>query len=136
MVHERQGVPRLTAYVVMSDAADSPSAAELRGMLVARLPRYMIPQRIVIVDEIPLTTNGKLDEAALAAIDVGRRRTRSNPNRRPPTEAALAELLSEMLHNSANRRRTPTSCSWAWTASWRCPSCRRLAGAASRCAPG
>ena len=50
-------------------------------MLVARLPRYMVPQRIVIVDDIPLTANGKLDEAALAAIDsaaadgVGRNRT-------------------------------------------------------------
>ena len=38
-------------------------------MLNSRLPRYMIPQRIVIVDEIPLTPNGKLDEAALAAAD-------------------------------------------------------------------
>ena len=68
LVHQRQGVPRLTAYVAATDAAGrQPSAAELRGMLGSRLPRYMVPQRIVIVDEIPLTPNGKLDEAALAA---------------------------------------------------------------------
>ncbi len=34
-------------------------------MLRSRLPRYMVPQRIVGVGEIPLTPNGKLDEAAL-----------------------------------------------------------------------
>ncbi len=65
VVHERHGVPRLVAYV----AAENSTVNELRSMLVARLPRYMVPQRIVIVDDIPLTPNGKLDETALAAID-------------------------------------------------------------------
>ncbi|MDT7739824.1 MAG: mycobactin peptide synthetase MbtF, partial [Mycobacterium sp.] len=50
-VHERQGVPRLTAYVAVTDSSGrSPSVPELRRMLVARLPRYMVPQRIVVVD--------------------------------------------------------------------------------------
>lgn len=89
-------VARLTAYVVMSDAAPHPpSAAELRGALGARLPRYMIPQRIVTVDEIPLTVNGKLDEAALSAFDAAEVSAGAEPE--TPTEAALAELLSELL---------------------------------------
>ncbi|HXS84167.1 MAG TPA: amino acid adenylation domain-containing protein, partial [Mycobacterium sp.] len=66
VVREHQGVPRLIAYVALEDSS---TVNELRRMLVARLPRYMVPQRIVIVDEIPLTPNGKLDEAALVAID-------------------------------------------------------------------
>ena len=69
VVHERHGVPRLIAYVALEDSIARPPANELRRMLVARLPRYMVPQRIVIVDDIPLTPNGKLDEVALAAID-------------------------------------------------------------------
>lgn len=59
LVRHRDGAPRLTAYVATHRAApDTPSPAELRGMLSARLPRYMVPQRIIMVDEIPLTPNG------------------------------------------------------------------------------
>lgn len=100
LVRRPQGIARLTAYVVISDAAPRPpSPAELRGMLGSRLPRYMIPQRIVTVDEIPLTVNGKLDEAALSAFDpaeAGDGEAGADPE--TPTEAALAELLSELLH--------------------------------------
>jgi mycobactin peptide synthetase MbtF len=97
LVRQRQGAARLTAYVVMSDAAaPAPSAAELRGMLGSRLPRYMIPHRIVTVDEIPLTTNGKLDEVALSAFDAAEATVESEPE--TATETALAELLSELLH--------------------------------------
>ncbi|BBZ70869.1 non-ribosomal peptide synthetase [Mycobacterium paraseoulense] len=98
VLRRRHGVARLTAYVVISGAAPRPpSATELRGMLGSRLPRYMIPQRIVAVDEIPLTANGKLDEAALSALDDGEA---ASAEARPetPTEIALAELLSELLH--------------------------------------
>ncbi|MGB7110239.1 MAG: amino acid adenylation domain-containing protein [Mycobacterium sp.] len=96
-VHERHGVPRLTAYVAVGD---SPSALELRRMLVARLPRYMIPQRIVIVDDIPLTPNGKLDEAALAVTDVAAWTDSGRTEPETATEAVLTELLIEILHVS------------------------------------
>lgn len=98
LVRRDGGVARLTAYVVVADAAPRPpSASELRGMLGSRLPRYMIPQRIVTVDEIPLTVNGKLDEAALSAFDAAEAApAETDPS--TPTEAALAELLSEILH--------------------------------------
>ncbi|OCB41004.1 non-ribosomal peptide synthetase [Mycobacterium malmoense] len=97
LLRRHGGVARLTAYVVASAAAPRPpSAAELRGMLGSRLPRYMIPQRIVAVDDIPLTVNGKLDEAALSAFDAPEAvSAESQPE--TPTEAALAEVLSELL---------------------------------------
>ena len=95
VVHERHGVPRLTAYVAVSD---SPSVLELRRMLAARLPRYMVPQRIVIVDDIPLTSNGKLDEAALAAIDSATAAESGGAEPETATESALIEVLSEILH--------------------------------------
>lgn len=86
--------PRLTAYAAVTDGAAGPAAAELRATLGERLPHYMVPQRIVVVDEIPLTPNGKLDETALARLD-------STPDAgsepETATETALAELLSDIL---------------------------------------
>jgi mycobactin peptide synthetase MbtF len=86
--------PRLTAYI----AADSvPDIAELRAMLSKRLPRYMVPHHIVVLDEVPLTTHGKVDEAALAL----REHTSDVPVAQPetPTEVALAELMAEILES-------------------------------------
>ena len=97
LARQRQGVPRLTAYVAATHASGQhPTAAELRGMLSSRLPRYMIPQRIVMVDEIPLTPNGKLDEIALAAADsADTGSVESEPE--TATESTLAELLAVIL---------------------------------------
>ena len=97
LVRHRDGAPRLTGYVATHEAApDTPSPAELRGMLSARLPRYMVPQRIIMVDEIPLTPNGKLDETALAAVD-NAEAVDGAATPQTGTESALAELIAELL---------------------------------------
>ncbi|ORB83495.1 non-ribosomal peptide synthetase [Mycobacterium kansasii] len=93
VVREHRGGPRLTACAATANGSD-PSEAELRAMLGERLPRYMVPQRIIVVDEIPLTANGKLDEAALPDVDADTTTT-STPE--TPTESALAGLLTELL---------------------------------------
>lgn len=98
LVHRRLGVPRLTAYVATAGApGQGPSPAELRGALGARLPRYMVPQRIVLLDELPLTANGKLDNSALAAVDTADAAHSASSEPETPTESALTELLSELL---------------------------------------
>ncbi len=97
VVREHQGVPRLIAYVALEDSS---SVNELRRMLVARLPRYMVPQRIVIVDEIPLTPNGKLDEATLVAIDSTALTESGGIEPESETESGLVEVLTEILHLS------------------------------------
>jgi thioesterase domain-containing protein/acyl carrier protein len=51
------------AYVV--PAAASPTAAELRAFLSARLPDYMLPAAYVMLPALPLTANGKIDRKAL-----------------------------------------------------------------------
>ena len=59
---DRPGDPRLVAYVTGS--AD-PAAA--RAALVDRLPAYMVPAAVVVIEALPLTVNGKLDKRALPA---------------------------------------------------------------------
>jgi len=56
---------RLVAWVVARHPADPPSAAELRGWLRARVPGYMIPAAFVVIPELPLSPNGKIDRPRL-----------------------------------------------------------------------
>ncbi|MEB4212375.1 non-ribosomal peptide synthetase, partial [Mycobacterium sp. 94-17] len=61
---DRPGEKRLVGYI--TGAAD-PIAA--REALVERLPGYMVPTAIVVLDALPLTANNKLDTRALPAPD-------------------------------------------------------------------
>jgi mycobactin peptide synthetase MbtF len=84
--------PRLAAYV--AGGVNPPAVAELRSMLIDRLPRYLVPHYIVVLDELPLTPHGKIDENALAANDVA-----EGPATPPetPNEMALAEAFTDVL---------------------------------------
>jgi amino acid adenylation domain-containing protein len=57
------GERRLVAYVVPD--GDAPTLGELREALGRRLPAYMLPAALVVLDAIPLTPNGKVDRRAL-----------------------------------------------------------------------
>ncbi len=65
----REGDRRLVAYLAPRGDAIA-SAAELRAWLAPRLPGYMIPSAFVTVGALPLTEHGKVDRAALLALDV------------------------------------------------------------------
>ncbi|MBU7592684.1 non-ribosomal peptide synthetase [Metabacillus halosaccharovorans] len=56
------GRKQLTAYIVSTEDMD-PSV--IKASLSSSLPAYMIPVHIISVDEIPLTTNGKIDASKL-----------------------------------------------------------------------
>ncbi|HEX4960999.1 MAG TPA: amino acid adenylation domain-containing protein [Thermoanaerobaculia bacterium] len=54
----------LAAYVVL-DGAGTMDGTELRRHLRERLPEYMVPPAIVILESLPLSRNGKVDRLAL-----------------------------------------------------------------------
>src|SRR6201991_3511076 len=59
---DRPGDKRLVGYV--TGTADP---AEIRNALAERLPAYMIPAAVVVLEALPVTVNGKLDTRALPA---------------------------------------------------------------------
>ncbi len=56
----------VTAVVVPSDPADPVSLAELRDWAKAHLPAHCAPRRVVLVDDLPRSSLGKLRRADLA----------------------------------------------------------------------
>ncbi|MFC0435368.1 non-ribosomal peptide synthetase [Kutzneria buriramensis] len=59
----RTGVDQLAAYLIPERPDPDPVA--LRAHLAEQLPPYMLPQSYTVIDEIPLTPNGKVDRDAL-----------------------------------------------------------------------
>jgi len=90
------GLPRLLAYVVAAEGT-SPSSSELRELLSSRLPEYMLPAAIVMLAQLPLTANGKLDRNALPEPDAGAQHPAGHVEPRTETEGALAQVWSQVL---------------------------------------
>ncbi|MEV0116682.1 amino acid adenylation domain-containing protein [Streptomyces sp. NPDC050844] len=63
---DRPGDQRLVGYVT-ADGAGAPDPEALRTRLARTLPDYMVPGAIVVLDDFPLSPNGKLDRRALPA---------------------------------------------------------------------
>ncbi|HEV2374803.1 MAG TPA: amino acid adenylation domain-containing protein [Streptosporangiaceae bacterium] len=93
------GQRRLVAYVTAAPgAAGGPPMSRLREWVAERLPDYLVPSEFVLLDELPMTANGKADRRALpepAAV-------RPQPAQgfvaaSSPGEQALARIWCEVL---------------------------------------
>ncbi len=86
---------QLVAYLVAQHDATI-NAGELTDHLSAEVPDYMIPTAFVVLDVIPLTSNGKVDRRALPAPETsGTSRDYVPPS--TPTEQTLAEIWAQVL---------------------------------------
>lgn len=95
------GEHRLVAFVVAS-ADRAVSTLALRSRLAESLPRYTVPTSIVVLAELPLTANGKLDRAELQH-RTSRERPEVNASfRQPetPEEVAMAVLWCDLMELS------------------------------------
>ena len=91
---DRPGDKRLVGYITESTTGTVDPAAA-RAALAERLPAYMIPAAVVVIDALPLTPNGKLDTRALPAPEY-----RDADRYRAPTDAVeeiLAGIYAQVL---------------------------------------
>ncbi|MFJ1455403.1 amino acid adenylation domain-containing protein [Nocardia sp. N2S4-5] len=84
---------RMVAYVVPAQGHSVDTAA-VSAHLSELLPSYMVPAAYVILDELPLTANGKVDRRALPAPDFGPREYRPP---RSDVERAVAAVFADVL---------------------------------------
>jgi len=84
------GKKRLVAY--LKAGGETISKQQLRKVLRLLLPGAMIPQHFVVLSDLPLTSNGKVDRDALSRIDLG-----LEPFISPGTPATPAEIQMKSL---------------------------------------
>ena len=83
---------RLMAYLTGARRTDS----EIRAALRARVSRSVLPQGFLWLDALPVTAAGKIDEQALAQMQVAEQATGSEPPR-TRQETALCQICGEVL---------------------------------------
>ncbi|QDQ10095.1 amino acid adenylation domain-containing protein [Streptomyces spectabilis] len=88
------GGRRLVGYVVPSAAAGV-DPQTVREHCAERLPPYMVPAAVLTLGALPVTRNGKVDQAALPAPDFAERVTGGRP--RTAAEETLSRLFAEVL---------------------------------------
>lgn len=98
MVREDQpGNKRLVAYVVTRSETTMQSA-EMREVLSATLPHYMVPSLIVFLPEMPLTVNGKVNVDALPDPSLHDVMDSGYTEPRNATEKALCQIWADILN--------------------------------------
>ena len=94
---DSQGNKQLVAYVV-TQQGETTDAPTLRAFLKERLPEYMVPSLVMLLDEMPLTPSGKIDRRALPEPDKSARAVvQAFVAPRTAVEAVVAKVWSEIL---------------------------------------
>ncbi|MDX2679231.1 non-ribosomal peptide synthetase [Streptomyces sp. NY05-11A] len=89
---------QLAAYVVGQEGRPRPEPAELLDQLGRRLPSYLVPSFVTVLDQLPLTGNGKLDRKALEALGPSHDVTQpSYTAPRNDTEKTLVAIWASVL---------------------------------------
>ncbi|MFM9377482.1 amino acid adenylation domain-containing protein [Gordonia sp. VNK21] len=103
-VKSRAGLPeQLVGYVVGAESSDGgegadgdgPDPAQVKAAAATKVPDYMVPDVVMVLDRLPLNVNGKLDRRALPEPVVAGRAEYVAPEGR--TEELLAGIVCEVL---------------------------------------
>ncbi len=96
MTDDRSGEKQLVGYVRPDLDGPEVDAAELRRHLAQRMPAYMVPAHLIVVDVFALNTSGKIDKKALPAPDEsGEAAAYVAPS--TPAETTLAAIYADLL---------------------------------------
>jgi amino acid adenylation domain-containing protein len=101
---DARGETTLSAFVVDKQAgyavshSDRPTAQKLSEFLAAQLPGYMVPPVITLLENMPLTRNGKIDRAVLMEmLTAARGQAASKVAPRSATEGIIAKIWMDVL---------------------------------------
>lgn len=86
-------VPAICCYATVSSPSVTPET--INNYLSSKLPYYMIPSHIILLDALPLTPNGKIDRKNLPYIDV-KPKVYVKPS--TITEIKLHNMICELLN--------------------------------------
>ncbi|MBO0782795.1 MAG: amino acid adenylation domain-containing protein, partial [Ktedonobacteraceae bacterium] len=89
MREEEEGDRGLLGYVVGEGGV---TGAELKKYLRERLPEYMVPEAILVLEEMPVTANGKIDRKKLSMVP-----TPKEAGRQIETEYMIPQTLAEEI---------------------------------------
>jgi amino acid adenylation domain-containing protein len=89
---------RLAAYIVPTDPQNVPPTEQLRAHLADVLPSYMTPEDFVVLAQLPLNANGKVNRRALLAPAAATARELVSP--RTAMEATIAAIWGAVLKES------------------------------------
>jgi len=92
LLHNDSGRSALIAYVVPREGEEL-NVNDLRRAAVTVLPDYMVPQHIMLIDELPMGPNSKLDRAALPLPKLNREIVAPENDK----EAAILEVWKQIL---------------------------------------
>ncbi|WP_156529367.1 non-ribosomal peptide synthetase, partial [Gordonia sp. 852002-10350_SCH5691597] len=88
------GIEQLVGYAVLGEGAEV-SPTVIRSNAAALLPDYMVPDVVMLLDDLPLTVNGKLDRRALPDPEIVVESEYVAPG--TETEKMLAEIVADVL---------------------------------------
>jgi len=93
------GHKRLIAYVTgTADHAGSIDVAGIKSLLRSRLPEFMIPSVVIVLDRMPLTANGKIDRKALpSSVEPAAPLDPSAGQPQSPTQETLVGIWRDVL---------------------------------------
>ena len=109
LMHASSAEPQLVAYVVARSAGSEYASAHAKRMtpeslvewVGSRLPDYMVPTAVIVLDTMPLSANGKIDRAALSNPSDVVPAAASSTAPRTPTEESIAAIWMDVLKKDA-----------------------------------
>ena len=100
----KTGEKILVAYIVAEEALPDVAEEELRLWLRQRLPEPMVPRRIVNIEAIPVSRNGKIDKRALAELELETEFEQANRQRaQGHVEELITGIWEEVLVKQVTR---------------------------------
>lgn len=90
------GIQNLVAYVVFAEDAVL-DAEEIAQFVESRLPEYMVPKMVIPLQEMPLTSNGKVDRKSLPIPDMAEIMEQHYVPATTDTEMKICEIWQDVL---------------------------------------